>query len=463
MYDIVIRGGTLIEPKRKMQTVASIGLKDGKIKAITRESITGKEEIDATGKIVCPGFVDIHSHLSLPLYPAWVAVKQGITTCLTGNCGMNSHFPIGDFLDQLEQQGYPLNIGTLVGHSWKLRELAGLEDPYQVATKEQIQKMVELAEEGLSQGAFGISFGLEYAPGCKEEELLPLFELAARYDKLAPVHIRTDALDFAVGLREAIHLMEMTGAKLQVSHLAYQFGVHSEVTEMALVMIRNAYEKGLPIMCDSGVYEAFATFVQSPVFDEGWHKRYGCELSDLMISSGKYTGQRCTPEIFQEVRNNPEEAETIGTAFVGAIPDLGRAIKPEFTMISTDGGLGDKPGSGHPQDAGTYPRVFQKLVREQGFLSMMEAVEKSSWIPAQRMGLKDKGHLSVGADGDIVVFDARKIKDEADYVGLGSPDASPAGLQAVIVNGVTVVREGQARENTLPGKVLRQPNHPWTL
>ena len=459
----MIKNGTIVEPKTMVQTVASLGLANGKIESITREPIEGKETIDARGKIVCPGFVDIHSHLSLSLYPAWVAAKQGITTCLTGNCGLNSSYPVGEFLESIEKQGYPINMGTLVGHSWKLRELVGLKDPHKEATAEQIKEMVVLAEEGLSEGAFGISFGLEYAPGAKEEEILPLFELVAKYDKLATVHIRTDALDFAFGLREAIHLMEQTGAKLQVSHLAYQFGVHPEVTEMALVMIRNAYEKHYPILCDSGIYEAFATYIQSPVFEEGWHKRYGCELSDLMISSGKYTGKRCTPEIYQEVRSNPEEAETIGTAFVGVIPDLAKAIKPEFTIISTDGGLVDKPGSGHPQDAGTYPKVFQKLVREEGVLSMMEAVQKSSWIPAQRLGLKDKGHLSEGADGDVVVFDSRLIRDEAGYVGIGIPDASPTGIEAVIVNGVVIVRQGRIREESLPGKTLRQANRKWTL
>ncbi|MDD3349747.1 MAG: amidohydrolase family protein, partial [Eubacteriales bacterium] len=425
MYEIVIRGGTVIDPKTEIQTIANIGIKDGIIKAVTREKISGKEEIDATGKIVCPGFVDIHSHLHFPLYPAWLSAKQGITTCLSGNCGITNQLPIKKYLDDIEAQGYPINFATLIGHSWKLREMVGITDPYQTATADQVSKMVEIAEQALEEGAFGVSFGLEYSPGADEAEVLPLFELAAKYDKLAPIHIRTDALDFAVGLREAIALMEKTGAKLQISHLAYQFGVHPEVTEMALVMIANAVKKGLPVMCDSGMYEAFATFVQSAVFDPGWNKRYNCDLSDLMISSGKYVGHRCTEEIYNYVRTEESEAETIGTAFVGVLPDLGLAIKQAYTMISTDAGLVDKPGSGHPQDAGTFPRVFQKLVREQGVLTMMEAVQKSSWIPAQRMGLTNKGFIATGADADIVVFNPKKISDKADYVGVGQPDAEP--------------------------------------
>ena len=463
MYDIVICGGTVIDPKTELQTIANIGIQNGSIATVTRERITGKEEIDATGKIVCPGFVDIHSHLHFPLYPAWLSAKQGITTCLSGNCGISNYLPIKKYLDDLEAQGYPINFATLVGHSWSLREQVGLKDPYDTANAEQTQKMVEIAAQALEEGAFGVSLGLEYAPGANEAEVLPLVALAAKYDKLVPIHIRTDALDFAVGLREAISLMEKTGAKLHISHLAYQFGVHPEVTEMALIMIANAIKKGMPLMCDSGMYEAFATFVQSAVFDEGWNDRYNCKLSDLMISSGKYVGHRCTPEIYQYVRSEPSESETIGTAFVGVLPDLGLAIKQPYTMISTDAGLVDKPGSGHPQDAGTFPKAFQKLVREQGVLTMMEAVQKSSWLPAQRMGLEKKGYIATGADADLVVFDPGTIGDNANYVGIGKPDAQPTGMEYVIVNGVTIVADSVAQEDRLPGKILRKPNTLWSL
>ena len=462
MYDIAINNGTIVEPKTKLMTVGNIGIKDGIIQAVTREKIDADKSIDATDKIVCPGFVDIHSHINFPLTPAWMSVKQGITTALSGNCGLTPQTPIKDYLDKIEKGGYPLNFATLVGHSWRLREMAGLNDPYDTANPDQVKKMVEIAEEALEQGAFGISLGLEYSPGANKEEYLPLVALAAKYDKLVPIHIRTDALDFAVGLREAIAMMEKTGARVHISHLAYSFGVHPEVTEMAFVMIRNAIKKGLPLLCDSGVYEAFATYVQSAVFDEGWHERYGVQLSDLMISSGKYTGERCTPEIYDYVRN--QETDTVGTAFTGVWPDLVMAIQQPFTMISTDAGLVDAPGEGHPQDSGTYPKVFEKLVREEGALTMMEAVYKSTYMPAMQMGIADKkGFIATGADADIVVFDPRTIKSNSDYVGLGQPDAAPTGVEYVIVNGVAVVEESEAKEDRLPGQVLRQTNKPWSI
>jgi N-acyl-D-amino-acid deacylase len=131
MYELVINHGTLIDPKTEVQTVGNIGISKGRIAIITREEITGAETIDAKDLIVSPGFVDIHSHLNYPLYPAWCSVRQGITTCLSGNCGISPHMPIAKYLDLMEFNGYPLNFATLVGHSWTLRELVGITDSYQ--------------------------------------------------------------------------------------------------------------------------------------------------------------------------------------------------------------------------------------------------------------------------------------------------------------------------------------------
>jgi N-acyl-D-amino-acid deacylase len=461
MYDVVIKNGTIIDPKREIQTIGNIGIREGTIATVSREKLEGAVVIEAEDLVVCPGFVDIHSHLSFPLYPAWNSVRQGITTCLSGNCGMSPQMPIGTFLDEMEAKGYPLNYAVLAGHSWTLRKIVGITDPYQAATDRQIEEMAELADTAMKEGAFGISFGLEYAPGTTMSEILALSRVAARYDKLVTIHIRTDALNFATGLREAIEISEKTGARVQISHLAYQFGVYPEVTGMALQMIGNARAKGLPILCDSGIYEAFATFVKSAVFDPGWTERYHCTLNDLMISSGRYLGQRCTKEIYDHVRN--VEEGVVGTAFVGVLPDLALALQQPYVMVSTDAGLSEEPGSGHPQDVGTYPRVFQKLVREQGALSLMDAVRKSSLLPAQQLRLEGKGWIGSGADADLVIFNPRTIADTAQYAGLGKPDSKPVGIEHVIINGVPVVNGGETAEDRLPGKMLRQSAELWRL
>ncbi|MEL7655004.1 MAG: amidohydrolase family protein [Bacillota bacterium] len=461
MYDLVIENGILMDPKTELQTIGNIGIQKGQIKVISRERLRGKQVIDASGKIVCPGFIDIHSHLHYPLHGVWCAARQGITTVLSGNCGISNHMPMGKFLDTMEKNGYPINYATLVGHSWKLREMAGLSNPCQAADSRQIKKMVKLAEKALDEGAFGISLGLEYAPGASREEVLALARLTAKFGKLMPVHTRTDALNFAAGLREVIEIMEETGVKIHISHLAYQYALYPEVASMALSMVDSARANGLPLYCDSGVYEAFATFIQSSVFEEGWEKRYHCQLSDMIVSSGKYIGERCTKEIYDYIKK--EEKETVGTAFVGIIPDMIKLLKKPYVMVSTDSGLADQPGMGHPQDAGTYPRLLGRFVREQGHLTMMEAIKKSTWLPAQQLGLAKKGYLESGADADLVIFNPRTIKDKADYVGIGTPDAPPEGIDRVIVNGQQVVIEGVAQEDCLPGKILRKENVLWSM
>ena len=462
MYDIVINGGTIFDPKTRIETIGNIGISEGVIKDISREKMEGKKIIDAKKKVVCPGFIDIHSHINFPIEPAWMSVRQGITTCLSGNCGLTPHLPISEYLDKIESQGYPLNFAMLVGHSWKLREMVGLSDIKQAADKDQMKQMVKLAEQALKDGAFGISFGIEYAPGTSDDECLSLVELAAKYDKLVTVHTRAGALDFAEGLYQVISWIEKTGVRVQVSHLIYMFGLHPHTMDMALSMINDAYERGLPILCDSGMYEAFATYVQSNAFDEGWYNWYQGELSDLMISSGKYKGMRATQEIYEDVRNN--ERDTVGTAFVGREPDVIKAILQPYTMISTDAGLVDAPGEGHPQDSGTFPKVFEKLVRKQGVLSMMDAVYKCTYMPAVQMGIeKNKGWLGTGADADIVIFNPRTIRSNSDYVGIGEPDAPPSGIEYVIVNGKCAVEDSKENRDVLAGKVLRQANGVWHM
>ncbi|MDR3225174.1 MAG: amidohydrolase family protein [Clostridiales Family XIII bacterium] len=462
MYETVIKNGIIMDPKRRLKTVGNIGIQNGLLAAVTREEISGNTVIDAANRIVCPGFVDIHSHLNYPHSAAWLSVCQGITTCLTGNCGMNAESSIDKFLNNIEERGYPLNIATLIGHSFMLRSQVGIDDPYATATPEQRGEMVKLAEQALEEGALGVSLGLEYAPGTDEEEFLSLARVAAKYDKLVTIHTRAGAFDFATGLDEAIQIAEKTGARVQISHLAYQFGVHKDVMPMALVMIENAIGRGLPILCDSGVYAAFATFIQSSVFDPGWEKQYDVALDHLMVSSGKYIGQRATQEMIDEIRAT--ETDTVGTAFVGVFPDLIRALQTPFTMIATDAGLVEKEGEGHPQDSGTFPSVFGDLVREQGALSLMDAVYKSTYMPALQMGIADrKGWIGEGADADLVIFDPATIQSKSDYVGIGKPDALPVGIEYVFVNGVAVVEDSVAKKDRLPGKTLREKNKPWRL
>lgn len=169
------------------------------------------------------------------------------------------------------------------------------------------------------------------------------------------------------------------------------------------------------------------------------------------MATGKYAGQHCTRELFKELR--AKHGNDVLVAFVCRESEVYKALLPEYVMVSTDGAVGSPaPGTGHPQDAGTYPRFFQKMVREQGKFSLVEAVRKCTLVPANRLGLSGKGRLKAGADADLVIFNLQKIADRAGYTGLGRPDAPPEGISYVLVNGEVMVENGMLKESVLSGK-----------
>ncbi|MHB1407608.1 MAG: N-acyl-D-amino-acid deacylase family protein [Desulfitobacteriaceae bacterium] len=456
-FDLVIKNGTLVDTERNQMTVGHIGINGGKIAAITRDEIQGKKEIDAALNIVSPGFIDIHAHIDGYLYSAQCAVLQGITTSVGGNCGFGV-FNLDTFFDELGSRKFPLNQAMMIGHS-TLRQEVGMTNPYEAASKEQVKKMISLLEIAFAQGAIGLSFGLEYSPGTSFDEVLALSHIAAKYDKLVAVHTRTDSWAGIGAVKEVVRITELTGARVQVSHLVYQVGM-GMMTE-ALEVLNEAVEKGLNLSADSGMYHAFGTFIGSTVYNEGCLEKWGCDYSNLFVATGKYAGQRCNREIYDELRANYKDDVVV--AFACKEAEVYEALLPKYVMVSTDGAVGSpKPGTGHPQDVGTYPGFFQKMVREQGRISLLEAVRKCTLLPAHRLGLHNKGRLKLGCDADIVVFDLNRITDRSNYPGMGQPDTPPEGIDYVIVNGEVVVESEKLQVNILPGKPIRDELRRWS-
>lgn len=459
VFDLVINNGTVVEPSQGIVTVANVGIQDGKIVTVTRAPLKGKKVIEAGLQVVCPGFVDIHCHVDNYLYGGRCYALQGVTTAVGGNCGI-SPIPPNEFFKKMVEQGFPIHQGQLIGHSFSMREEVGATDNYQPASKQQIARMVELAEQRLSQGGLGISFGLEYAPGSSYQEIAALCRVAARYGKLVAVHTRTDSWQGLAAIQEVIRFARDTGAAVQISHLAYQASM-GMMTE-ALCLIEEALKEGLDITVDSGLYSAFATFIGSAVFDPGCLEKWGCDYGDIYVPAGSYANKRCDEDLFHRLRR--EEPDTVVVTFAGRESEVIEAFTRPFVMVSSDGCIGSpEPGTGHPQDSGTYPKFFRLLVRETGTLTLLDAVNRCTFLPAQRLGLKQKGTLMPGADADVVIFDLNRIKDNSDYPGLGQPDAPPEGISYVLVNGVPVVEDGCFQEGVNPGQPVTLPNEYWRL
>lgn len=456
-YDYVIKNGTIIDPKNKRSTVAHIGISNGKISEITREEIIGDTILDATGKIVCPGIIDIHTHVEGNRDCAEVLNAMGVTTVYNGNCGMSPE-DLKGFLENQEKEGFLINQIEQVGHT-TLRESVGLTDRYRAADYKQIEKMKILAEEAFKMGVNGLSFGLEYVPGSSKEEVLELSKVAARYGKLISIHTRSDCYGGLSTLREAIDIIRKTGAAVNISHLTYQFGM-GMATE-ALHMIEDAIREGLDISVDSGLYSGFATSIGSAVFDEGCIDKWNCDYSSLIAGTGKYRGQRLNRKMYEELRRDyPEET---GIGMVGKESEVFEILEKPYVMVCTDAGtLYDNGVPGHPQDAGTYPKFFKTMVREQNRISIIDAIRKCTYMPAERLGLKGKGTIEIGADADILIFDLNTIEDKADYPCFGETDTRPEGIEYVFVNGVMTVK-GKEIFDVKPGKILRSKCSIWSF
>ncbi len=448
-YDIVIENGRVINPKSMKCTICNVGIIDGKIVALTREKLEGKTVIDATSKVVCPGFIDIHAHVEGNLSCAKLLASMGVTTVYNGNCGMGVP-NLAEFIDKYEREGFLINQVEQVGHT-TLRELVGLKDRYIPASEIEIRNMALLLEESFKLGGYGLSFGLEYVPGASKEEVIALSKIAAKYDKLISIHTRGDGYEGLISLREAIDICKITGARVQISHLVYQFGMG--MISQAIKMIDDALDEGFDISVDSGMYSAFATAIGSAVFDEGCVEKWGCDYSKLIAATGQYRGQRLTRQLYTKLRDEMPEETVIG--MVGKESDVYEALRKPYMMVSTDAGTlydGDTPG--HPQDVGTFPRFIRTMVREQGEIPLIEAIRRCTYLPASRLGLSNKGFIGIGADADILIFEPDIIADKADYPGIGQVDAKCEGINYVIVNGKIVVEGSKVLEEK-PGNIIR--------
>lgn len=455
MYDVVIYDGTLIDPKSKRSTVANLGILEGKIAIITREELQGIKVIHAKGLIVSPGFIDPHAHGENNIACGKLLAAMGVTTIINGNCGI-SPTNFKEFMDQYETQGFPVNQVQQVGHT-SLRELAGNLDRYQPSTVEQIIFMQDLLEDFFRAGASGLSFGLEYVPGSSIEEVLELAKIAARYGKIVSIHTRSDSYAGLASLKEAIKICEETGASVHISHLTYMFGLG--MADKALSMIEEARNNGLDISVDSGLYHAFATEIGSAVFDEGCVEKWGGNYSVIVAGTGKYRGQRLTEDMYREMREKTPHETGIG--MVGKEYEVYEVLEKPYVMVGTDAGtLYENHIPGHPQDAGTYPKFFRTMIREQNRLNLVDAINRCTYMVAERFGIKHKGYLEIGVDADLVIFDLSLIQDTANYPCYGATDSRPEGIQYVLVNGEILV-EGKTVSDNMPGKIIRMCHRKW--
>jgi len=448
MLDIAINHGTVIDTVSLTKHSLHVGIKAGKIVELSIEPLCAVRVIDAKGLIVSPGFIDPHGHIDGYEYSGELSACQGITTSVGGNCGL-SPVDLKEFFKVEEEKGFPINQAELIGHSFSLRKEVGICDVYAKASMEEIDRMKELANQAFLDGACGLSFGLDYAPGASLDEINALAELCAKYNRIMTVHSRLFTTFDLYSLYEILGIAKRTGVRILFSHFVYQYG--EGIMKEALEIVEKAMEDGIDVMIDSGMYTDWAAGIGTATFDEQTLGDNSIAFSHLIVASGKYFGAQLNREIYTELRENHPEDAII--CIVGHPEEVYLVLKKPYCMPSTDIGT-YKRGEGHPQIAGTYPKYIKEMVRERQDLTLEEAITKATILPANLFGFQGKGKIAIGADADITIFDYSTIKDLARYPNEGLPDTKPYGIIYVLVNGQLVVDHSEYT-GVKAGKIIR--------
>lgn len=450
----LVYGGRLIDPANSVDGELNLLLEGGKVALVTRERPNADKVIDAGGKIVCPGFVDMHMHED-PVEPEGkiyadeekaifnCMLRMGVTTAIGGNCGQNCCDP-GDYLDLADRQGLAVNVGMLAGHEY-FRKKAGAMDKYGPTDEKQRKTMAGDIAAALERGCLGVSYGIRYIPGIDMEELKATAAPCAGKNKIIAAHLRSDAEEVFTAAREFMDAGRALDLPVQISHIGSMAGFGQMARFLAMA---DEYRmNGLDLGCDCYPYSAFSTALGSTTYDEGWLDRYHCGYEVVELCEGDDKGKRCTEEIFRKVRR--ENPECITVCHVMKDADIELALRHPNVALASDGIMNH--GQGHPRAAGSFPRLFAEYVRR-GRLSLYEAVNKVTAMPAKRMGLESKGRLNAGADADVVIFDANKIADRAVFP---SPLLSPAGIDYVLIGGELAARDCRIVRKDLGRSVRR--------
>ena len=480
-YVLLIQNGQIIDGLGNEAYLADLLIQDDTIAFIGQVDTTlieVEEIIDAAGKVVTPGFIDMHSHgnpLKTPDFKNFLAM--GATTISLGKDGSSPNYEdLTEWMQLVEDTVPGVNIAMFVGHG-TLRMQSGIKyNPR--PSDEQLETMGRLLENNLDAGCFGMTTGLEYIPGfyAPTYELEHLAKIVGRENKLITSHVRNeDDSEVASSIRELLNQGQF--CRVNVSHMKVVYGQGESRAEEILTILDQARQDGVPVTAD--VYPYTASYTGIGILFPEWAKppnnyqrvvatrraelenflrdkvnqRNGPEAT--LLGTAPYAGK--TLAQLSEERNKPFEDILIddiqpggasGAYFVMNGSLQSRFIADSLVMISSDG----SPTSRHPRGHGTFARIIEKFVVQDSILSLPEAVRKMTSFPAQTMGITDRGTLTVGKKADILVFNPERVRETATYE---NPFQLAEGMDYVIVNGEISLENGGFSEKR-HGQMLRK-------
>jgi len=548
-FDFVLAHARILDGCGNPWYWGDLAIQDGRIAQVAPPgTLLGRQTLDIAGRYLSPGFIDIHTHSDLSILvnrPAESAVRQGATTHLIGNCGMSpaplderhlaemrqswgriSDQPevtwewrtFNDYLRTLESGGLGINIASLAGHGALRLAVLGLDERPPSAAE--LDRLKSLLSEAMEAGAFGLSTGLVYPPGCfaSTDEIIALGRVVSRYHGLYASHIRGERETILEAVAEAIRIGREAGVPVQISHNAPKFGAPHDA-RANLRLVDEARLAGQDVTVDNDVHTDLApsltsglpqplqdlpdseiiALLQDPLSRRQVRQEIVLDRRPAFGPSGllKHTQwDRIT------ILHAPEDPQVIGKTiaalsreqnqdpfdvYFDLIVRNGHAVDAIFdyideanirlllqhpaVMICSDGevlapyGFLNDPPPYSPCSYGEFPGVLERYVRDQPVLTLPEAIRKMTSFPAQRLGLLDRGLLRPGAWADLVVFDLERLHDRATnlyphaYPFENYPHRYPQGIDYVFVNGVLVV-DGENHTGALPGWVLRREEPP---
>jgi len=496
-YDLLIINARIIDGAGNPWFRGSIAVRDGKIVKVGRiAAANARATIDASNKIVAPGFIDVHGHVE-GIYRnpnAENFVRMGVTSIVTGNCG-GSTTDVKAFLGRMNETPLTVNLGTLIAHGSVRSKIMGLDN--RAPSSEEQTKMNSLVEQSMRDGALGLSTGLIYLPGtfAKTEEVVELAKVAAKYDGIYATHMRDEGEEVVKAIEESIKIGELASIPVEISHFKISSKRLWGQSPTTISLVKSARERGLNITIDQYAYTASSTSLDSRIpswaiaggreegkkrlADKTMREKAAKEMkADLKKKTFKdysfayvadykpnpeFNGKNIA-EITQIVRQSKkldaqieqmlEMYEKGGAGMVYRVmseEDVQNIMRQPFTMIASDSSVRDfGEGFPHPRGYGNNARVLGKYVRELKIITLEDAIRKMTSLPAQTFGLKDRGLIREGLAADLVVFDENVIADKSTFE---QPHQYAEGFSAVIVNG-EIVFDGAKMTGKMSGQPL---------
>jgi N-acyl-D-amino-acid deacylase len=496
-FELVVRGGRVIDGTGAAARRADVGIRDGKLTAIGDLSgAKAKDTIDATGLVVAPGFIDVHTHADdLDEHPlAENFVRMGVTTIVAGNCGSSS-LDIAAALTRVRGSGASVNFATLIGHNTLRSAVMGTERrPPGVA---ELDKMKSLVWKAMADGAVGFSTGLQYVPGTYAEtpEIIELAKVAGSAGGIYASHMRNEGTALEQAVRETIAVGETAMCRVQVSHLKVDAPSRWGASARALELIEAARKRGVDVRADQYAYTAassnlgirFPSWVleggqekiRERLTDAATWERVRNEMKQTLADRGlndlsfatialyaadpslngltikeaaaKQKGSDSADAQFEQARDMLLAGGATMVYHFMSDEDVDRIMRHPDVGVASDASvltLGD--GVPHPRGYGNNARVLGRYVRERHVITLDEAIRKMTSLPASHFRFSRRGQIREGWAADLVIFDPASVADAATFE---RPHAYAAGIPHVVVNGIPVVRQGK-HTAAKPGQVV---------